>query len=133
MCILFTLFSNIKALVKLFYRYLSLTDSSQQTGSWLSKIAKSDSNDVLVYVSNQDTGIQIAIINDTLGGDYQNLRVAMHYCHQKIAQYNLNNDGSILTIRLLLYKGTHNVNNAIYITPSLNLDYEYLNYKLYIR
>ena len=79
------------------------------TGSWNSQITKSDSNDIILYVSNLSIDISRAenLQTGDLSTPFVDLMKAIKIAYQKGVAYSSKADGSITVVRIVLFTGNH--------------------------
>lgn len=97
-------------------KYLVVSDASKMTGSCTDKAAKSDSEDIIIYVSNLAADISRAEADQTgdVGTPYVDLYRAIYEAPRKAAPYSQKADGSIVKVRILLFTGDHYVIDKTY-------------------
>ena len=88
---------------------MTVTDSTQITGTWASKTAYSSASDIVIYVSNSDTDYakSASSILGTQANPDIDLPTALLRAQQMVAPYTTKSDGSNLRVNIVLYKGDH--------------------------
>lgn len=115
-------------------KFLTVSDSTQITGTCTTKAAYSSTSDIVIYVSNLDT--DYAKASSSILGTQTNpdidLMTAIERAKQMVAAYTTKSDGSTLRVNIVLYKGDHYLLRKN-IVPFLNqIDNLYSNYEIKI-
>lgn len=108
--------------------YFELTNIISKSGKWVEKILKSDSEEIHVFVSNKENDLTRTpeLQNGSLEAPYSDLDKALLSIPSKVAQYSENNDGSLVTLRIMFTSGDHFVLENQH-NWSFQEDFDYLN------
>jgi hypothetical protein len=114
--------------------YLNLIDDTKMTGTWDAKAAKSNSNEIIIFVSNLAADISRAESDQTgaMAAPYVDLMKAIAATKSLMAPYSQNADGSLVTIRIALFVGDHFVLKKDYKPIVGDIDNNSLHYKIHI-